>query len=206
MGKVRNIVSDTLGFTNHKGERQALGNSIAASNRANEIAAESLAFQKEQYSKWEKTFGPLRTELAEYYQDLNSDDYLSNALQFQRIEHQASQRDTRERLSQRGYDDTSGIVQHALAVGDINNARARAGLRAGADEGIAQQKLGFLNIGLGQQQGFLSNIGSASTRGINAQQNTSTLYRNLYERYNDQNEAFKSKLIDTALLSTGLGS
>lgn len=202
MGKA----TDALGLTNRKGEKRAHAASVAASERANEIAAESLAFQKEQYADWEQYFGPVRTEVAEYYNGLDADDFMSKALQLQQAGHQAAQKKISETLAQKGFGDNSKFEAHQLNIAEIANATNKASIRANAGDVLAQQKQNFLTLGLTAQQGHLGLINSAYGQGIGTNQHTSNLQGAIYQNLSSQNFAVKEKLLDSALSITGDGT
>lgn len=204
MGKLKNKATDALGLTNNKGERRALAASIAASERASGVAAESLAFQREQYKTWERVFGPVREDVAEYYNNLDANDFLSKALQLQQAGHQTAQKQISQGLAQRGFDD-SRFEQYLRTTNNIANATTRAGLRATADDAVAQQKLGFLGIGLGQQQNHLGLINQSFGQGVQANQHTAGVQSSAFHRFASQNHQVKRDLLDLGAAFAGGG-
>ena len=131
-----------------------------AINAQRDISNAQLAFNQQLYDDWKEVFGPISQNLSEYYQELDPEAYanqIKNQLdaQFSRTRKQVDRT-----MSQRGIDD-SGL---SVAVSkDMNQelARQKAIADQQARDIVEQKKLGFLGLGLGNQNALLANINSS---------------------------------------------
>lgn len=108
-----------------------------------------LDFAKEQYDDWQNIFGPIQENLSEFYKDLTPD--LIETQGLEAIEQERARMTTQldQNLAQRGISD-SGVAAQAQTDIAMQTAEQRAKVRAEAPMKSAQQKLGFLQVGLGQ--------------------------------------------------------
>lgn len=174
MGDIVGGITDAIGLTDHKGERKAReaaakaqSQSVAMSKEQIELMREELEFQKDQYNDWKDIYGDLQDNLGDYYKNLDGDELVVKGLQAQQREFQAATRAVRRDAAQRGIKG-SGLEFAATTNAAFQNAEARARIRASADEQAAQQKLGFLGVGLGQGTQMLGIINSAASNANNA--------------------------------------
>ena len=174
MGGIVSKVTDAVGLTNTKAKKAAAANATAAIKAATalskeqiELAKEELAINKEylefnkaQYNDWKAVYGDLQENLSEYYKNLTPEKITALGLQNQQREFQATTKAVRQSFAQRGLSE-SGIETAILVNSAFQNAEARATIRTNAEQQVAEQKIGFLGVGLGQGTAFLGNVNSA---------------------------------------------
>lgn len=171
-------VTDFVGLTDYKGAEQqqaAASAAIAQGNKdALQISRENIAFQreqfdyqKEQYADWEAVYGDLQKNLGDYYNSISGSSVASKQLSAQASAYAQADKELTQALAQRGISG-SGIEAAARTTMSMQKANQTAQVRATADEQAAQQKLGFLGVGLGQGTQMLGiqtqqagNVGSA---------------------------------------------
>ena len=73
-------VTDAVGLTNHKGQKQAqqtadkMADSSLAATQANiEMQREQLQFMKDQYADWQDVYGDMQKNLGDYYKKMTTD-------------------------------------------------------------------------------------------------------------------------------------
>jgi hypothetical protein len=210
MGKVFGKVTDAIGLTDYEGQEQAAKQAGFANAQQYKLTQESiklqketLEFQKEQYEDWQNIYGDIQENLGEYYSDLNPDDLTALGLQNQQREFQRAVKTMEREAAQRGISG-SGIEYAAKSTATFQNAEARARIRTEADERVAEQKLGFLGIGLNQGQNMLGNINQASSNvnqaygtGINSYTSTGNAYRNQYTNISGANMDAAGQVVGT---------
>lgn len=128
-----------------------------ATKGAEKSAAAELNFAKQQYQDWQDTFGPIERNLADYYNNLTPDYIASVGMQNVELERGKALDRVNQSLAQRGL---LGSGLEAAAIGDIElgAAEQKAQVRSDAPHQVAQQKLGFLSLGYGQNPaGVLQN-------------------------------------------------
>lgn len=112
-----------------------------ASNYVNALAAEVEG----QYNNWNNVFGSMINNLGEFYNSLTPQQLSAGNLQFQQREYQTAVETVRKNFAQRG---VAGGAQQAIESGmAMDNARARADIRAKAPFQVAEAKTGFLTSG-----------------------------------------------------------
>ncbi|MDX9738851.1 MAG: tail fiber domain-containing protein [Candidatus Dojkabacteria bacterium] len=186
-------VTDTVGLTDYAGAEKAQKNAVNATNQASEIsmqiAKDNIAFQKEQldftkeqYADWEKAFGSIQENLGEYYNNLSGTKYTNRALAAEAQEYSRANTELNSMLAQRGMSG-SGMEAAAKTALLSSSVQNRAIIRATADDTVAQQKMNFLGLGLGQGSAMLGtmagqtgNIGNAYNANMASQ---TQLYSNL---------------------------
>jgi len=174
MGKVLGDVTDTLGLTDHEGQKAARKQAKRESDRSYKLTTEELAFQRDQYNDWKDIYGPLQEDLGTYYKNLNGDKLTAQHLQAIQQESQKAQTNVDAALAQRGLSG-SGLEANALMQNQFNTAAQKANVRANSDQIAAQQKMGFLGLGLGQGTQMLGINANVSNNGAS---NTSSLSAN----------------------------
>lgn len=202
MGKVLNSVTDMIGLTDYAGEKKAANASAAASAAGTAVAKENLDFQKDQYEDWKSIYGSLQQNLGDYYNSLGADKVAAMGLQAQQQEYQAAVKSIKTNAAARGLDGTT-YAQSVEDAATLANASARAGIRATAADVAAQQKLGFLGVGLGQGSNMLANIGNASNTVTGSYMNTAGLQMGRANQLNNTNSQMTRMLTDSALSFAG---
>lgn len=112
-----------------------------ASNYTNALAAEVEG----QYDNWNNVFGSMTNNLGEFYNSLTPQQLSAGNLQAQQREYQTAVETVHKNFAQRGV--TSGAQQAIEAGMAMDNARARADIRAKAPFQVAEAKTGFLTSG-----------------------------------------------------------
>lgn len=124
-----------------------------ASDKANKTAKNAaqseLAFAQQQYDDWLEVFGPIQDNLADYYNNLTPDYIASTGLQNVERERASALDRVNQSLAQRGLLG-SGLEAAAIVDIELETAEQKAQVRSEAPMLAAQQKLGFLTLGYGQ--------------------------------------------------------
>lgn len=153
------------------------GMSANSANKAAKYAAQSeanaLAFSKEQYADWKAIFGPLQTNLANYYNSLTPDRIEAQGKQAIELERDQWLSRIEEDFAARGLTD-SALAGSAVSNVERQTAVAKANVAATAEEKVAQQKLSFLTLGYGQNpSGMVQNTLNSQAAGARNQANAS---------------------------------
>lgn len=174
MGGIFGGITDAIGLTDHAGEKKAAQAASAANAQALvmskeqiELAKEQLQFQKDQYGDWKNIYGDLQENLGTYYKNLTPEKLVSLGLENQQREFQQVDKSIRRELAQKGLSD-SGVETAVTTDLAFKNASARAAIRTNADTMVADEKLKFLGIGLGQGTQMLGIVGNAAANVTNA--------------------------------------
>lgn len=132
---------DAAADVNAMSRRSTLGAYRTANNYTNALAAEIEG----QYDNWNNVFGSMINNLGEFYNSLTPQQLSAGNLQFQQREYQTAVETVRKNFAQRG---VAGGAQQAIESGmAMDNARARADIRAKAPFQVAEAKTGFLTSG-----------------------------------------------------------
>lgn len=171
-----------------------MGASQASNDRkaANKLSAAQMAFEKEKYQDWQDTYGNIEDNLAEYYNNLTPEYYATQGLEAVQKESEASQMRLQSSLAQRGIED-SGVSLALERQSDIGLAEQRATVRADAPRKVAEEKRGFLQVGLGQ------NPGSSMSNAMADQANQASARADASERAVGQGIASAVKEVGSAL-------
>ena len=159
MGSVLGGITDAIGLTDHKGEKAARDQASKQADRSYGLTKEQIAFQRDQYNDWKSIYGPLQEDLGTYFKNLTGNKLAAQHIEAIQLESQKAQTNVDAALAQRGLSQ-SGLEAQALMQNQFNTANQKANIRANVDQLAAQQKMGFLGLGLGQGTQML---------GINAQ-------------------------------------
>ena len=130
----------------------ALLSNRSARNSARDARSQANAemdFAREQYDDWKDVYGPIQDNLGEYYANLSPDQFEVTGIQALEEEKVRSLDQLTERLAQRGISD-SGIAAAAELNMEMDFAQDKASVRANSERAVAEQQLGFLQVGLGQ--------------------------------------------------------
>jgi hypothetical protein len=120
-----------------------------ANRTAKNSAAAELDFAKQQYQDWQDIFGPIQDNLADYYNNLTPDYIAATGLQNVETERAAALERVNQSLAQRGLLG-SGLEAAAITDIELETAERKSQVRSDAPMQAAQQKLGFLSLGYGQ--------------------------------------------------------
>ena len=90
MGDVVGGITDAIGLTNNKGEKEAAKNAARAADNSYALSKEAIEFQKEQYKDWKAVYGDIQTNLGDYYKNLTPEKIISVGLTNQQKEYQAA--------------------------------------------------------------------------------------------------------------------
>ena len=162
------IASAVVGAASSASAAKSASKSANAANASADAAAqlqydassEQLAFSKQQYDDWQSIYGPIQDNLSSYYKNLSSDTVASLGIQNIEQEYNRSSQLLEQTLAKRGITNSGATTQ---GVTQLESARmlGRAEVQANAPMVAAQQKQGFLSIGLGAQQQAISGINNA---------------------------------------------
>lgn len=143
-----------------KAAKSASKSADAAAQLQYEASSEQLAFSKQQYDDWQSIYGPIQDNLSSYYKNLSSDSIASLGIQSIEKEYSRSSQLLEQSLAKRGITNSGATTQ---GVTQLESARmlGRAEVQANAPMVAAQQKQGFLSVGLGSQQQAISGINNA---------------------------------------------
>jgi len=153
-----------------------LSNNSASKDRGAASAAEAnaLAFEQQRYDDWKAIYGPMQQNLSDYYSGLSADQYEVQGLEAFELEKEAGMKSLRENLAQRGISD-SGLSAATEVASEMSSIQNRATIRQEAPGKVAAQKLGFLQVGLGQNPADnLSNIQQDQVAGRRSRANESS--------------------------------
>ena len=126
----------------------------AAAERASD---REIAFARERYADWKAVFGDVQENLSKYYTNLSPEFIEAQGLEAIERERALASERINETFAQRGIG-TSGLRQQAEVDLEMATAGERARVRAEAPMRTAQEQLGFLQVGLGQNpQGQMQN-------------------------------------------------
>lgn len=149
-----------------------IGSSISASRRqeelmreANAINAQKLAFAKEIYANWQKTYGTINTQLGQHYANLTAQNLISsyekagiaqNNTVLKQLEN--TRRQLQQQFQQQGLKD-SGINIAANMQLEARGMEAQAAInhdttmrKLGAEKEVMADKAGFYQMGLQEKQ------------------------------------------------------
>ena len=211
MGGIVSSVTDAVGLTNTKGEKQAAQQAATANAQAYAMSQEQIAlakdqlqFQQDQYADWQNIYGDIQTNLGEYYKNLTPDKLVSLGLEKQQKEFQQVQTAIQRDFAQRGISN-SGQEVITNAQNMVQNATARAAIRASGSSMANEQKMQFLGLGLGQGTQMLgiignsaSNVTNAYSSAVNSRTNIANSYLNRSTAIGTQGMANMGQLASTA--------
>lgn len=123
-----------------------------ATESAEDTAYRQLQFDKQRVEDWKDAYGGIQDNLSEYYNNLTPEYYEVQGLEAFQKEQQAAMENIKSTLAQRGIED-SGIALATEVSSAQSGAVQRATIRAQAPSLAAEEKRGFLQVGLGQDPG-----------------------------------------------------
>ena len=116
---------------------------------ANAASDAALAFEQERYDDWKATYGDIQDNLSDYFSSLTPEYYATMGLENQEQAFETSMARINESLAQRGITN-SAVAASLESQAEIDNAEAKARIRSEAPRMAAQEKMNFLQVGLGQ--------------------------------------------------------
>lgn len=154
------------------GANMANNSADKAARYAAQSEANALAFSKEQYDDWKAIFGPIQTNLSNYYNSLTPDRIEAQGKQAIELERDQWMSRIEEDFAARGLSD-SALASSAVSNVERQTAMAKAEVAATAPEKAAQQKLSFLSLGYGQNPaGMVQQTLSNQAAGARSRANT----------------------------------
>lgn len=178
-GDMTHDFTDALGLTDYARQEQQDKLAVEQQDRADTLADEEIAFQREQYDDWKDIYGPLQEDLGTYFNNISGDKLAAKQVEQIQQQSQASQQQLDQTLAQRGMSN-SGLSAELLNQNLFNTSMAKADAFSNADQLAAQEQMNFLGLGLGQGTTMLgtqanvansaigSNTSSANTASTNA--------------------------------------
>lgn len=134
----------------YSARKSAKGAQRGAARQA-ELAAQAeeaqLDFAKEQYQDWKDIYGGFEENLGNFYSNLSPESLAVRGLEEFEAEKDRALTQVRETLAQRGIGD-SGLAGKAETDFALMSAEERAQIRADAPMKAAQEKAGFLSLGI----------------------------------------------------------
>lgn len=131
-----------------------------AADTAADSQGTMLAFEQQRYNDWKATYGDIEANLAEYYENLTPNRYITSNNEAYDKEYSSAKDRIRESFTQRGIRPDSGVAAAVDAGMEINRAEARAEIAATAEQEVADRKQAFL--GLGVQRDPSNSLSSAN--------------------------------------------
>lgn len=178
------ISSSSAARTSSAAASEAAAASKKAAKLQYQVSMAQLDFAKQQYNEWQGIFGPIEQNLSSYYKNLSSDTFAALGIQNIEQEYTRSREQLDTAMAKRGITDSGA---NAAGLTELENSRmlGRAQVRAQAPTQVANQQLGFLAIGLGQQAQLQQDISNAYSNqiGVLGQQVSNNLNQsNMYSQ------------------------
>jgi len=149
----------------------------AATAAASESSAAQLEFAKEQYADWEKVYGPIQENLSAYYNSLTPEKYETQSIQAINQSYANANKQITQSLAQRGIA-TSGLAAQAQVDLSTKQAQDTATVRATSDQVVANEKMKFLSLGMGQYANTIAGVSNAYGNQANLAAQQSIMYSN----------------------------
>ena len=176
-------------FMGAKKSSAASAEAAAASKQAAKLQYKAsmaqLDFTKQQYADWQGIFGPIEQNLSSYYKNLSSDTFAALGIQNIEQEYTRSREQLDTAMAKRGITD-SGANAAGLTELETGRMLGRAQARAQAPTQVANQQLGFLSVGLGQQAQLQNGINNAYSNQISTLGQQATNSMNQSNMYSQQ--------------------
>lgn len=219
------FVADFLGFDDGSNQVAAAnaqaGASVASTQISADVARENIAlqreglaiakegvavaqreveFNREQYNDWKSVYGDLQENLGAYYNALGADQITAQGLQAEQQEFQNARAGLSRTLAQRGIKG-SGVDAAAQTALQSTHLLARADIRGTAEQKAAEQKLGFLGVGLGQGANLLGVTAQSAGQAQGAFANTNAAFGQVGAAYGQVGAAYNQGAANLANLS-----
>jgi hypothetical protein len=160
-------VTDTVGLTDYEGQARAEKAAQEATDRANRIEDDEIAFQREQYNDWKDIYGTLQEQEADYLAKYTGEDIVAQQLGQASSEFQTAEQDLSRSLAQRGLS-SSGAMAAGLTQLASQEAMTKANIRSSQDSIAEQKRLNFLGLGLGQGTTMLGTQANVASAGVSS--------------------------------------
>lgn len=157
--------------------KRASSSANAATAASSEASAAQLEFAKEQYADWEKAYGPIQDNLSAYYNSLTPEKYETQSIQAINQSYANANKQITQSLAQRGIA-TSGLAAQAQVDLATKQAQDTATVRATSDQVVANEKMKFLSLGMGQYANTTAGIYNAYGNQANLAAQQSSMYSN----------------------------
>ena len=127
---------------NFFGAQQAGKAADAAQAQQMAYLNKNLEFQMQQYQQWQKIYGPIQKNLANFYKHLTPETLAASGIKHYEQQYRAVEQELQRSFAQRGIDSPAQdfLNQHAA----LSAAEAKAQIRQQAPLQVAQAKQGFL--------------------------------------------------------------
>jgi 7,8-dihydro-6-hydroxymethylpterin-pyrophosphokinase len=126
------------------------------------ILRQQLAEQQEYMDIWNDTFGPVQTNVANYFSKLTPDKFVADKLKTYGRQYQTSLKNVNQQLAQQGLAG-GGLQQDINAQMEMQRARDVSEIRANAPAEVAAQQADFLNLGLQEKTSALGRVSTAQS-------------------------------------------
>lgn len=177
LGAVGAGVSAISGITNAVQAGKAKKQQQQAMDKANQLAEQQMQFMQGQMEQWNSVFGDTQALLADYYNNLSPEKRIAQG--FESLESQYNQASKRvnQTLAQRGL---AGSGADAQANTDLlmSLAKEKSKVEQNAEAQVAQERLGFFNMGQQQKNFLLSGMNNAMTNAQNQNMNMAGVFGN----------------------------
>ena len=148
-----------------------------ASKRQAASAKTQLEFEQAKYNRWLDIYGDVEENLGEYYENLSPETYAAQGLQSQQQEYQAAVTQMKEHFAQA--DISGGAVAGLESQAALENARARATVRAEAPTKVAEAQRGFVSGQVAPTSGISTTLGQQTALAGQSQLAKSQQYQQL---------------------------
>lgn len=203
MGSVVSSVTDAFGITDHAGAEAAQAASNLAADRSYAMTKEEIEFQREQYADWKEIYGDLQEDLGDYFKNVTGESITAQQLTAIQQESQKAQENIDTQLAQRGLTG-GGLEAQSVMQNQFQTAQQKADVRANADQVAAEQKMGFLGLGLGQGTQMLGINANVSNTGASTQGGMSSSFGNQATSLSQSNMGAMSDLYGSMLTASDI--
>lgn len=160
------VVTDVIGLTDSSGASDASAASTA-------MTKEQLDFDKQRYEDWKAIYGPLQEDLGTYYKNLTGSTLSAKHVESIQMESQLAQQQIDQTLAQRGISG-GGLEASLTSQNTFGAGMQKAAARASGDQMANEQKMNFLNLGLGQGAQISNNMAQTSASAASGLRSQST--------------------------------
>ena len=129
-----------------------------SASSGNKLSGRALAIQEEQFEiakqdrdKWNRLYGPIEQNLADFYQDLTPDYFAAQGLEAYQKDFQQQQEQLQEFYNVNGIE--SGVQADLQTKSSLQAARDKSKIRADAPFKVQEMKSKFLSLGLADKSG-----------------------------------------------------
>lgn len=145
-------------YSQHKAGKSAAANANSRANYMQKLSDAQLAEQQAKQAKWDRMFGPMEKNLAEYYSQLSSSNIIAKGNEALAKSYEVGKNNVIEQLRSRGLEIEDGVGAAALTQLAKGQADARAELYSTADDKVAQLQQQALSNNRAPSGGLQQNI------------------------------------------------